>query len=110
VDAIVHARESEPRERGVGERLIIDIGLLGIEPAENLATAATQLAAGNIEAAYGSALQAEVAWAAAPSVGRSRIVSTTLLLVALILLVGLVRQQRRRRATARTEPGSATAS
>lgn len=109
VDAVVHAREAEPRETGIGERLIIDIGLLGIDPAANLAAAADQLAAGDIQAAYASALQAETAWTAAPRVGRSRIVSTTLLVIALLLLVGLFRQQRRREAAA-ARPGDAAAS
>ena len=68
-----------------------------------------QLAAGDIGAAYASALKAEAAWTGAPRVGRSRIVSTALLLIALLLLVGLIRQQRRRRAEAATRPENAAA-
>jgi hypothetical protein len=100
VDAIVSARATKPSEPGVGERLIIQVGLLGASPQVDIDHAAASLAAGDIEVAYTAALQAEAAWSGAPRVGRSRIVSTALLVVALILLIGLVRQQRRRRAAA----------
>jgi hypothetical protein len=105
VDAIVRARASRPAETGVGEQLITQVGLLGATPEADVDGAAASLAAGDIEVAYAAALQAEAAWSGAPRVGRSRIVSTALLLVALILLIGLVRQQRRRRGAAGPEPG-----
>ncbi|HEX3264684.1 MAG TPA: hypothetical protein VHR16_03360 [Candidatus Limnocylindrales bacterium] len=105
VDAIVRARSSRPAETGVGEQLITQVGLLGATPEADVDGAAASLAAGDIEVAYAAALQAEAAWSGAPRVGRSRIVSTALLLVALILLIGLVRQQRRRRGAAGPEPG-----
>lgn len=105
VDGIVRARASRSASTGVGEQLITQIGLLGATPQADLDAAAASLAAGDIEAAYTSALEAEAAWSAAPSVGRSRIVSTALLLVALILLIGLVRQQRRRRGSTQREAG-----
>ena len=100
VEAIVRARAAAPSGPGLGEEQITAIGLIGATPQADLDAAVTSLAAGDIEAAYASALQAEAAWAGASRVGRSRIVSTVLLLVALILLVGLIRQQRRRRAAA----------
>ena len=69
-------------------------------PNVEIERAESSLAAGDIQVAYAAALQAEAAWAGAPAVGRSRIVSTVLLLVALLLLAGLVRGQlTRRRAT-----------
>jgi hypothetical protein len=105
VDAIVQARASAPQQPGIGEELIIGIGLLGATPAADVDAAAAQLAAGDIELAYGSAVRAEAAWAGAPRVGRSRIVSTVLLVVALVLLAGLLRQQRQQR---RKRPGAAT--
>jgi hypothetical protein len=108
VDAIVQARASAPRQPGIGEELIIAIGLLGATPAADVDAAAAQLAAGDIELAYGSAVQAEAAWTGAPRVGRSRIVSTVLLVVALVLLAGLLRQQRQQRQQRRNRPGAAT--
>ena len=95
-DAIVRARSAEPAANALGESTIAQIGLIGATPRADLDSAAASFAAGDIEAAYASALQAEAAWSGAPHVGRSRIVSAVLLIVALILLVGLVRQQRRR--------------
>jgi hypothetical protein len=97
VDAIVRARASEPAAPGMADRVMIAVGLLGATPKAAVDSAAASLAAGEIKMAYESALQAEAAWTGAAQVGRSRIVSTVLLLVALILLIGLIRQQRRRR-------------
>lgn len=108
VEAIVRARDAEPRGRGVGEQAIIDVGLLGSTPQLHLDAAAASLAAGDIEAAYTSALRAEAAWIGAPSVGRSRIVSTVLLVVALLLLAGLIRQHRARSARPVARPGGAS--
>jgi hypothetical protein len=51
---------------------------------------------GDLQVAYDEARDADSAWSTAPQVGRSRIVSTALLLIALILLVGIVRERRRR--------------
>ncbi len=100
VEAIVRARSFEPREPGIADRLIIAIGLLGATPDADATRAAASLAAGDVQVAYVSALQAEAAWAGAPQVGRSRIVSTVLLLVAVLLLLGLIRGQRMRRRAA----------
>ncbi len=100
VDAIVRARSFEPREPGIGDRFIVAIGLLGATPAADATSAAASLAAGDVQVAYASALQAEAAWAGAPQVGRSRIVSSVLLLVAVLLLLGLIRGQWLRRRTA----------
>jgi hypothetical protein len=96
VDAIVRARAAEPATPGTVEQLMVRVGLLGATPKADVERAATALAAGDIEMAFASAVNAEAAWTGAPQVGRSRIVSAVLLLVALILLVGLIRQQRRR--------------
>jgi hypothetical protein len=100
VEAIVRARAAKPGDPGIGERLISQVGLIGANPQVDVDNAAASLAAGDIEIAYAAALQAEAAWSGAPRVGRSRIVSITLLFVALILLVGLVRQYRRRQVAA----------
>jgi hypothetical protein len=102
VDAIARARAAAPSDSGVAESAIAQIGLIGAAPQDDLEAAAASLQAGDIQAAYASAGQAEAAWTGAAHVGRSRIVSVVLLAVALILLVGLVRQQRRRRAARQT--------
>jgi hypothetical protein len=100
VEAIVRARASEPADPGIGEQVIAAIGLVGATPAVDLDSAVASLAAGDIQVAYASALRAEAAWAGAPQVGRSRIVSTILLVVAFLLLAGLLRQQWTRRKAA----------
>jgi hypothetical protein len=97
VDAIVRARAAEPASAGMVDRVVIAVGLLGATPQADVDSAATSLAAGDVKVAFESALRAEAAWAGAAQVGRSRIVSSVLLLVALILLIGLIRQQRHRR-------------
>ena len=102
VEAIVRARAFEPKAPGIGEQLIMAIGLAGATPGADAESAAASLAAGNIQVAYASALQAEAAWEGAPRVGRSRIVSTVLLLLAVVLLIGLLRGQRTRRKGAAT--------
>lgn len=97
VEAIVRARTFEPKDPGIVDQLIIAIGLAGATPGADAESAAASLAVGDIQVAYASALQAEAAWEGAPRVGRSRIVSTVLLLAAVLLLIGLFRGQRMRR-------------
>ncbi len=102
VDAVVAAEAARPPASGLGDELVIGIGLLAADPETLLALARTALAAGDIETAYVAAVGAAEAWHNAASSGRSRIVSTALLTVALVLLFGLVRQARRRRAARAT--------
>ena len=96
VDAIVHAEAARPTEHGAGERLIIGVGLLLADPEPSLVAARTALAAGDLETAYASAQSADSTWAAAASVGRSRMLSAALLLLALLAFAGLIRQHNRR--------------
>lgn len=96
VAAIIDAEAARPTEHGAGERLIIGIGLLLVDPDARLAEARAALAAGDLETAYAAAQAAEAGWASAPRVGRSRIISVVLLLLALVVLVGLLRQHNRR--------------
>jgi hypothetical protein len=103
LDAIVAAQAARPTEDGAGERLIIAIGLIADDPDARLSKSLAAFAAGDLQVAYDEARDADAAWSTAPQVGRSRIVSTTLLLIALILLVGIVRE-RRRRGVADQEP------
>jgi hypothetical protein len=96
VAAIIDAEAARPTEHGAGERLIIDIGLLLVDPDASLAEALTELAAGDLETAYAAAQAAASGWTSAPRVGRSRIISVVLLVLALVVLVGLLRQHNRR--------------
>lgn len=96
VDALVQAEAARPTEHGAGERLIISVGLLFVDPESSLASARTELAAGDLESAYASAQAAEGAWTSAARVGRSRILSTALLLLALIAFAVIIRQHNRR--------------
>jgi hypothetical protein len=92
VDAIAAARAARPTERGVGERFIIDIGLLFQDPDAHLAAALAGLTAGRLQEAYADAGRAQVLWQTAADTGRSRILSVILLVLALVLLVGLLRR------------------
>ena len=96
LDAIVAAGAARPTEHGAGERLIIGVGLLLVDPESSLAAARAELAAGDLETAYDSAEAARTAWTSAARVGRARILSTALLLFALIAFAGLIRQHNRR--------------
>jgi hypothetical protein len=55
--------------------------------------------AADLQGAYADATDAGAAWTGAAALGRSRIVSTVLLLLAVVLLAGLVRQRRSARRT-----------
>lgn len=103
VDAIADAYAARPTEPGLGEQMIIGIGLFPGDPAARLDLAEAALTKGDLQLAYGAARDAESAWSTAAGAGRSRIVSTALLLVALALFVGLVRERRRR--TRQPAPG-----
>ncbi|HYK96722.1 MAG TPA: hypothetical protein VE011_12800 [Candidatus Dormibacteraeota bacterium] len=94
VAAIVGARAAQPTESGVGEQVIIAIGLVGVDPTNLVRRAAAELRTGDLQAAYADATEGAAAWTGAAPVGRSRIVSAVLLLLAVVLLAGLVRQRR----------------
>ena len=101
VDAIAAAQAKLPTEHGVGERMIIGIGLIGANPERDVEEALDALAAGDLQRSFALAQAAETAWTDAARLGRSRIVSTVLLLLAFVVLFGIVRGRRwRRRRTA----------
>lgn len=82
---------------------VIDrIGLLGVDPDSNLASARSAFEAGRLDETLAAAAEAEAAWRAAPDLARGRIISSVLLFVAAALLVGLLLQGWRRRSSART--------
>jgi hypothetical protein len=99
VDAIVAARAAEPDASAAVERLIIAIGLVGTDPSNEVRRAAARFTAADLQGAYADATDAGAAWTGAAGLGRSRIVSTVLLLLAVVLLAGLVRQRRSARRT-----------
>ncbi|MBI2781312.1 MAG: hypothetical protein HYX55_05905 [Chloroflexi bacterium] len=100
LEAITQAEAARPTESGVGEQLIISVGLLFADPGRSLGAAQVAFTAGDLEGAYATAQAAQTTWAKAAEVGRARIVSTVLLLLAMVLLAGIVRGRGR----ARPEP------
>ena len=97
VDAIAAAQAARPTEHGVGERMIIGVGLVLADPDRDLATARSSLTAGDLEGAYVAAESAQAAWLGAARTGRARIVSTVLLLLALAVFASLFRRGQRGR-------------
>ena len=96
VDAIVAAEASRPVGSGIDD-LVARIGMIGTDPDSSVTAAKAALTAGELESAYRSAQAAEVVWASAADIGRSRMVSAALLALALVLFLGLVRQSRQSR-------------
>ena len=97
VDAIAAAEAARPADSGIGDRVVIGVGLLSANPDARLDAARAALAAGDLERAYEAATAAEATWSSAARVGQSRIVGAMLLVLVLLLFVGLIRQRRRAR-------------
>jgi len=116
VDAIADARAAKPTEHGVGERFIIDVGLLFDDPDASVEAALTAFEAGDLQAAYADAIGAAASWRSAADAGRSRILSVILLALATILFLGMVRRaiarprvQHARRGTLARHPATSHA-
>ena len=97
---------------------IVDtVGLIGVDPAGNLAAATTAFSAGDMATARSDALAADVAWSAAADTGSLRIrISLAVLIVVLVFVgfvvsqirrVGRFRRRGRRLATSRPSRGAA---
>ena len=95
VDAIAGAQAARPKRLAPADAAVTELGLVATDPDGLLEMARSALKTGDLAAAYSAAQQAQITWTDAPRLGRSRIVSTALLLVALGLLIGLIRQRRR---------------
>jgi len=95
VDAIAGAQAARPKRLAPADAAVVELGLLATDPDGLLEMARSALETGDLAASYAAAQQAQITWTDAPRLGRSRIVSTVLLLVALGLLIGLIRQRRR---------------
>ncbi len=92
IDAIDAASSAEPEPPS----LFDTIGLIGTDPAADLAAAGTAFAAGNLGAARDDALAADTAWSQADDVGSFRVrVTIASLLVAGVLLGYVILQLRR---------------
>ena len=102
VDAIAAAVSARPVEPDLVQGALIRIGLLTTDPELDLVAARQELASGDLDVAHADATAAAEAWASAADVGRSRIVSTVLLLVALAVFVSLVRGARRKQSVEST--------
>jgi hypothetical protein len=76
--------------------LVDTIGLIGADPEADFQAARAAFEAGDLDPALALSQRAADAWAAAPAIGRGRMISAALLGVAVVLLAWLVWQRRRR--------------
>ena len=83
--------------RIVNPSLMDTIGLIGADPEADFQGARVAFEAGDLDPALTLSLRAADAWAAAPAIGRGRMISAGLLGLAVVLLAWLVWQRRRRR-------------
>jgi hypothetical protein len=95
IQAIQEAAATQPHGTGT-PTLLVEIGLLGADPAARIADADAAFAAGHLDTAIDAASQATAAWTSAESTGRARIVSAGLLMLALLLLGRMLVLRRRR--------------
>ena len=96
IAAIQAAVQTEPGSAPGTPTILIAIGLLGADPAAEIATARTDFATGQLEDAVQAASDAATAWTAAERTGRTRIVSVGLLALALLLFGRTIRLRGRR--------------
>jgi len=94
IGAIVDATATRPS----GSSLLEAIGLAGTSPDDDLRTARTAFASGDLNTAARAAATAKTDWTTAAAVGRGRIISAIVLLLAIVLLASLVIGRRRRSA------------
>jgi hypothetical protein len=77
--------------------VLVAVGLLGSEPAGELAAAKASFANGDLQAAIGSASAAAADWTGAADRGRGRLVSLGLAALALLLVGRMLMLHRWRR-------------
>jgi len=95
VAAIREAVDARPITTSPDTELIVALGLVGVNPEAELASAREAFAMGEVARAFDAAAEAEDLWVAATTVGRNRIVSLALLALSAILLAGLIGWRRR---------------
>jgi hypothetical protein len=100
VEMLAAAEDARPVDAGLLDGLVIGIGLLFQDPADQLGTAQLAFEAGNVGAARDAAILARDAWRYAADAGRWRIVSLLLLGLSLGLFGWIARERRRRAAQA----------
>ena len=106
IEAIVAASAN----RAAGGDVVTAVGLIGADPAHDLAAAVSALASGDDAAALAAADNASLAWSSAHGEGRRRLlmgVALALVLVVLGMSLGS-RLRRRRRAHPPSDPTAAT--
>jgi hypothetical protein len=96
VEMLAAAEDARPLDAGFLDGLVIGIGLLFQDPADQLGTAELAFESGNVTGAYDTAVLARDAWRYAAAAGRWRIVSLLLLGLSLGLFGWIARQRRRR--------------
>jgi hypothetical protein len=95
---IAAAESARPLHAGFLDGLVIGIGLLFQDPAEQLGAAQLAFESGNVGVARDAALLARDAWRYAAEAGRWRIVSLLLLGLSLALFAWIARRRRRQKA------------
>jgi len=102
IEMIAAAQAARPVGTGFLDGLVIGLGLLFQNPANQLGAAQLGFEAGNVDNAYDAALAARDAWRYAAEAGRWRIVSLVLLALSLAVFAWITRGRRRGRS--RIEP------
>jgi hypothetical protein len=100
LEAIREAAAAEPLAATGDRTLLVDVGLLGVDPGRRLADARAAFAASELDTAIAAASDAAAAWTSASDIGRGRLVSAGLLALAGLLFgrMAFLRWRRRPRA------------
>jgi len=99
LESIRQAAAADPSLQPGSPSVLVAVGLLGEQPATEVATARTDFTAGNLQAAISSASAAAGEWAGAADRGRARLISLGLAALALLLVGRMLMLHRWRRRT-----------
>jgi hypothetical protein len=99
LEAIRQAAAADPSTGPNTTPVLVAVGLLGSEPAGELAAAKASFASGDLQAAIGSASAAAADWTGAADRGRGRLISMGLVALALLLIGRMLVLHRDRRRT-----------
>lgn len=95
------APAATPASHPTAPTFLTTVGLVGADPAAELATARADFTAGRLNEAIDAASIAAATWGSAENVGRGRLVSLGLLALAVLLLARMLLLRRRRTRVAR---------
>ena len=91
IDAFDGVVANEPRNPGA----LAQIGMLGADPAAEIAAARMAFAAGDLDAAISHARSAQAVWADAAELGGRRVISAATMAFAIVVLLWLLVRRRR---------------